>query len=153
MLGDALLLELLMDWLPKSRVGGDRVKAVESPVVPLSEMTCLPLGALSVTVMLPDREPAAVGVKLTKMLHDAPAAMGLKRRQLSLSVKSPVARILEMAKGDSPPLVRITPCNALAVPTGWLPNTRLAGVRAAPAWPDTLTVGVCGVEDTSDSTT
>src|SRR5213593_2958520 len=62
-------LAVLINWLPKLRVLGEKVTAGAVVPVPVSETVCgLPL-ALSVTVIEPVREPATVGVKVTEMVQ------------------------------------------------------------------------------------
>jgi len=68
---------------------------------------------LSVTVMMPVREPVAVGVKVTLMVHDALAARLVP--QLLVSEKSPLTVMLEIARVAPPGLLRVTLCGLLLV--------------------------------------
>jgi hypothetical protein len=60
-------------WLPNTRLVGDKV-AVGAMPVPVSGTLCGLPAALSVTLTLAVRVPLAVGVKVTLIEHDAPAA-------------------------------------------------------------------------------
>ena len=64
------------------------VTASPAPV-PVSATDCGEPAALSVTVMDPVRAPVAVGVKVTLMAQDAPAAT--EEPQVLVCAKSPVA--------------------------------------------------------------
>ena len=78
--------------------------------------------------MDPERDPAAVGVKVTENAQ-LPAA-GTLFPQLSVSAKSPLAVIDEIANEELPMLRRRTVCGWLVEPTGRLPNWRELGLRA-----------------------
>ena|SRR5690242_16625696 len=68
--------------------------------MPVSETICgLPV-ASSVIVMLPVRVPAAVGVKATLNVHDAPGFTVLP--QLLVWAKSPAVAMLVMINGPLP---------------------------------------------------
>jgi hypothetical protein len=69
------VLLVFTNWLPKLRLAGDKDTAGAVVPVPLSATVCgLPL-ALSVTEMLPLREPEAVGLKVTEIVHVPAAAI------------------------------------------------------------------------------
>jgi hypothetical protein len=69
---------------------------------------------LSVTVNVPVRAPAAVGVKVTLMVQESPTATLLP--QLLVWEKSPVMETLATASAALPVLLRVTVCAALVVP-------------------------------------
>ena len=71
--------------------------------VPASVTVCGVVGALSVTVSVPVREPVAEGVKRTVIVHEVPAAR--LAPQAFVSEKSPVAAIPLMASGAFPVFV------------------------------------------------
>jgi hypothetical protein len=62
--------------------------------------------ALSLTVSEPVREPVAVGVKVTLIVHDALAARLVP--QVLVSEKSPLAVMLEIASVALAGLLRVT---------------------------------------------
>ena len=98
-------------------------------------MYCGLPGALSVISTEALRIPAAVGVKVTVIVHWTPGAKGEEERQVLVSAKSPasvpVMLMLVMVVVLSP-LVSVTVCGALVVPRLWVGNTRPAGLRAIP---------------------
>jgi len=61
---------------------------------------------LSVTVMEPGREPVAVGVNVTLIVHDAVAARLVP--QVLVSEKSPLDVMLEIVSVAVPGLLRVT---------------------------------------------
>jgi hypothetical protein len=81
--------------------------------VPLSETTCVPME--SVTVTVPLRIPAAVGVNVTPNVQFALAAT--VAHVLLAIEKSPEAVTLLMVSASVPVLLRVTVCAALLVPT------------------------------------
>ena len=94
------------------------------------------------------RLPLAIGVKVTLMAHEAPAATELP--QLLAWAKSPAltpeSPMLVTVKAPLPELVRVTVCAVLAVPTDWLPKARLEGeTLTADAVPVPERGTVCGL--------
>ena len=86
--------------VPMARVGklrlfGDKETAVP---MPLKLTLCGLLPALSVSVSVPLRGPAAVGLKVTRMVQLAPPARLVP--QLLVWAKSPLAVMLVMSKAD-----------------------------------------------------
>jgi len=61
---------------------------------------------LSVTVTEPVREPVAVGVKVTLIVHDALAARLVP--QVLVCEKSPLTVMLEIVRAALPGLLRVT---------------------------------------------
>jgi len=61
---------------------------------------------LSVTVMEPVREPVAVGVKVTLIVHDELAARLVP--QVLVCEKSPLTVMLEIVRAALPGLLRVT---------------------------------------------
>jgi hypothetical protein len=108
-------------WLAKFRLVVPRLTTGDGVPVPLKFTTCgLPL-ALSVSVRLPERLPAAVGVKVTLITQFPLAATGAPVPQvvpLAATAKSPVAAMLVKVKDAVPLLVTVTALAALVVPTG-----------------------------------
>ena len=101
--------------MPKLRLVGAKVTAGAVVPVPDSPTVCgLPL-ALSVTVIEPVREPAAVGVKVTEIVQLAPATTELP--QVLVWLKSPLAAIVVIVRVADPLLVNVTDCAALVVLT------------------------------------
>src|SRR5437868_5113203 len=93
-------LVVLINWLPKVRLVGDRLTAGAVVPVPVNETVCGLPAALSVTESVPVREPAAVGVKLTEIVHVADAATDVP--QLFVWPKSPLAAMLMMVSVAEP---------------------------------------------------
>jgi hypothetical protein len=88
--------------------------------------------ALSVTVRVPVRAPAAVGVKVTEIVQLAPAATLVP--QLLVSAKSPDAAIELSVRAAWLELVSFTACAVLDVPVVCEAKVRLVG--------DSVAVGV-----------
>ena len=94
---------------------------------------------MSVTVTEPVREPVAVGVKVTLIVHDALAARLVP--QALVSEKSPLIVMLEIARLAPPELLRVTLCGLLLVPNACDANVKDIGDRlivAAVPVPDRL---------------
>jgi hypothetical protein len=107
---------------------------VGATAVPVRLAVCGLLVALSVTVSVAVRVPAAVGVKVTLIVQLAPAASELP--QLFDSAKSPglvpVIATLAMVAGPVPVLVSVTTWSGPVTPTPWLvANVTLAVDRLA----------------------
>ena len=102
-------------------------------VLPMSVTICGLPGAESVTATSALRTPAAVGVKVTVIVHVAPA--GSAAGQLLVSAKSsgsaPVRAMLEIVCGVSP-FVSVTVCVWLVVPRLSVGNWRPEGFKAIP---------------------
>ena len=101
---------------------GDSDKLTAGAVpVPIKLTPCGLPPALSASVRLPDRAPAAVGVNATAMTQLLPVASGALIVQvvpLAATEKSPVATILVKLRDAAPLLVTVTGFGALVVPTG-----------------------------------
>jgi hypothetical protein len=80
--------------------------------------------ALLVTVSVPVRLPATVGVNATLTVQEPPTAMV---EQLFVWVKSPLADTADTVADAVPLLLTITACVAVVLPTTVLANDRLAG--------------------------
>lgn len=128
-------------WSPKLKLVADRASVTMLPV-PLRVITRgLPL-PLSLIVIEPVRAPTAVGVKVTLMVQLLLAATLVP--QVLVCAKSPVATVLEMVSVVAPPLVSVTVCGGLVVPTVWLSKIRMALERDTPEempTPDRVTTG------------
>jgi hypothetical protein len=118
-------------WLPKVSDDGDRVR-LPTPV-PLSDTLAGTVATLADTVSVPVLAPVPIGVKLTVMLHEAPAA-SVPMHGL-LCVKSPLVApggqvlMALMVTAAPVPLARTTVWVALLVPTTWLPKVSDDGDR------------------------
>ena len=124
------VLDVPTVWLPKFRLVG--LSDAEGPTatpVPVKLAVCGLPGALSVTVIVPVRVPATVGVKVTLMLQFEPAAREVP--QVLVCAKSPLLAMLVIDKLAVPVLLNVIFCAALVVPTFWLPNVRLVGLSEA----------------------
>jgi len=94
----------------------------------------------------PERDPVAVGVKVTLMVQLLPAKTGLV--QVLVWAKSPVAEILVIVSVALPELVSVTDCTVLVVPTIWELKVRLEDDRVtAGAAPVPVKLMVCGLPD------
>jgi hypothetical protein len=80
-------------------------------------------------VSVPVSVPLAVGEKATLIVQE-PLAATLPA-QLLVWPKLALVRILVMVSAALPVLLRVTACDALVVPTFWVPNVRLAGETPA----------------------
>ena len=113
--------------------------------VPLKATVCGEPPALSVIVSVPERAPAAVGVKVIEIVQLAPIARLLP--QVLISEKSPETAIAPSVSAAVPELVRITVCTALVVPIVCDGKVRLVGESVAvgvAAKPVPLSVTVWG---------
>jgi hypothetical protein len=98
---DALVVP--MTWLPKVRVVGENV-TFDVPV-PLRETVCGLPATLSHTENTPLALPSKVGVNVTLILHELPAAR--LEPQVLVSEKPSVASMSEMVSAAVPLLVRV----------------------------------------------
>jgi hypothetical protein len=86
--------------------------------------------ALSVTVTVAVRVPAAVGLKVTLIVQASPAATEVPQLfdvEKSLAFEPETAMLLTL-KLAFPELARVTVCAGVAVPLAWLTKARLVGV-------------------------
>lgn len=120
-------LELPTVWAGKVKLPGETVTP-EAALVPFRTIACGLLGAPSVMVMLPIRAPVAVGVKV--MLTAQAVCTARLVPQVLLWAKSPLAMMLDIAKGAGPGFHTVTVCAALVVPKGWLAKVTLLGLSA-----------------------
>ena len=81
--------------------------------VPVSENVCGLAGVLSVIVTVPVRDPVAVGVKLTRMVQEAP---GFKVAHEVVARKSPLAMADVIVAGTLPVLKIVIVWFGLVVP-------------------------------------
>jgi len=98
----------------------------------VSVIVCVLVLELSAIVTAPLTVPAVDGSKSTIMLQFAPAARD-EPHELLCS-KLALTAMLLMLRATFPVFVRVTVCEALVVPTVWLPKVRLVA--------DRLSVGV-----------
>ena len=88
---------------------------------------------MSLIVSVPVRDPAAVGVKVTMMLHEFPTATWAEVQLAAWLLKSPEAGALVMVSGPVPLLVTTTLEAEIAVFSNWLAKVSWdAGERLAP---------------------
>jgi hypothetical protein len=118
-------LEVPTVTLPNPRTVGEM--ATGSTPEPVSAADCGLLEALPVTVRLPLALPAVLGLKVTLMVHFAPAPKEFP--QLLLCANGVLAVRLEIISFAVPVLVRVTFLTALVVPMAWFPNAKLVGER------------------------
>lgn len=98
--------------------------------VPDKGTVCGLFDALSVSVNVPVRAPNAVGVKVTLILHDAPAAKVLPHGfGLVVCPKSPLIAMLLMFSVAVPVLVTVNSFPAAVCPTTTLPKANDVGAR------------------------
>src|SRR5690348_18361890 len=93
--------------------------------LPVSAIARGLLLALPVRVMLPVRVPAAVGLKVTVTVQEAPTATD---EQLLVCAKSPLAVTLETVAAVVPVLLTVTVCAALVEATMARAKDRLDGL-------------------------
>lgn len=106
---------------------------------PASATRCgLPIAELE-TVSVPERAPAASGVKVTLIVHEAPDAT--EAGQVVVFAKSPLTVIEEIAIDPAPGLLSVTVCGGLVVET-----VRGAKVRDGGASESVGTVGVIALD-------
>lgn len=92
----------------------DPVREATAPCpIPLRAIVFRLLNASDVTVMVPLRVPARLGVKVMSSVQNPPAPKPVP--QLCVSAKSPVAVMLAMFRARLPVLFRLTLCFALVV--------------------------------------
>jgi hypothetical protein len=122
-----------------SEVGENEISGTPVPV-PDNVADCVEpvvLPALSVTVTLALRLPAAFGVNVTVIVQFVPAATEVPQVLFSENELASVPEIAMPAifSTSVPPLVRVMACVGAAVPTGSLVNVRLVGFRVACGMP------------------
>ena len=101
---------------PGAMLAVEAAGAIEKSVpFPESATVCGPPGTLSVMVMVPLREPVAVGVNVT--LIEQPALGATALPQSLVCAKSPVIATLAIVSTESPGLLTLTVCTALVVLT------------------------------------
>jgi hypothetical protein len=139
--------ELLVpkSWFPKFNELGETLAVAPLFPIPTNSTTCCGLSsALSVTTMLPPRDQAAVGLNVTVIVHDDPAAT--PPVQLLVCEKSPVTVIALTVNVAVPGLLTVMGFVELLLPTNTPVKLRLAGPTvAAAATPVPLKGTVCGL--------
>lgn len=119
---DALVVPTACAVAKVTLVGASVAIGAVTPV-PVRDITCGLLGALSVIVTEPNAPPAAVGVNVTLMVQIPCGATG--KLQVSASAKGAGAAIEVTVRFAVPVLVTVTVCAALDVPRAMLPKFRL----------------------------
>lgn len=125
-------------WLtPMAEAGGVSATAMEL-AVPLTSMTWGELGALSVSVMVSESWPVAIGTKVTEMVHVPRKAT--EPLQLFVVAKSvglePAMTTEEMFRAPAPVFVTVMVVGVESVP--WLMAGKMTGFGA------TVTAGTAG---------
>ena len=97
--------------------------------VPVSGTVCGEVATESVNIKDAARLPAAAGEKVTDTEQLVPAAKTLPQVVVMTNSEEfvPVSQMLRMLRDAVPVLESVTVLGALAVPTFWFPNDRLAG--------------------------
>jgi hypothetical protein len=126
---DALVAPSLTE--PNDRLVADRVTAGGVRPVPLRDIDCGELAALSVMVMAAVSAPVFVGAKWPWMAQFAPAATLVPQPFANTNDDAPVpvTAMLVMDRAVVPLLVSVTDCDALLAPTLTEPNERLVAER------------------------
>jgi len=138
-------------------VGPLRAKSAPVPMVPLPELPVplpTPVSAtdagkvlpLPLITSVPMRDPAAVGVKATPIVHDCPGEIS-EVQLFEAMLKSPLATgVLMMSVCDESILVTVTVCAALVVPIVVLLKVRVRGeTESATFTPVPVSPTVCGL--------
>jgi len=131
-------LAVLTAWFPNASDVGETVTGPLLLPLPESGTVCGLPGALLAMLSVAERVPAAVGVKVTVIVHEAPAAS--VDPQVVVRAKSPalvpVMLVPLMVNEADPVLVRVTVRGALVVPTAWAAKTSVEGFSETAAAPD-----------------
>jgi hypothetical protein len=132
-------------WFPKLNELGETLAVAPLFPIPTNSTTCCGLfSALSVTTMLPPRDQAAVGLKVTLIVHDDPAAT--PPMQSLVCEKSPLGVIELTVKVAVPGLLTVMDFVELLFPSSTPVKLRLAGPTVADAaTPVPLKGTVCGL--------
>ena len=99
--------------------------------VPVTEMDCGELAALSVMVSVVVRMPEACGEKTIEMVHVAPAAiepLQVSAEMLKSAALKPLRTALRICKEAAPELVSVTFCGEVEVPCVGVPGNVRADV-------------------------
>lgn len=136
----------------KARLVGERLAAGADTPVPLKVIDCGVLGALSLKLRVTEKVPAAVGLKVNVVRHEAPAAseplheLAPWKSTLLLPV---IVGLLVKVSVAVPVLVNVTVCEADAAPTVVAGKVRLEGeteaVMVGGTVPAPLSATVCAV--------
>ena len=116
------------------------------PVPDSATVSGLP-GALLATDSVPLAAPLAVGAKVTRTVHDPPAAMEVP--QVLVWANGPLTLTEETEAEPLPGFDTVTVCATLVDPTATLPNDRLDGDadRAVPLLPPQGMAAAASAED------
>jgi len=131
---------------PNERLVAERETAGAPVPVPLREIDCGELAALSVMVMAAVNAPEVAGAKWPWMAQFAPAATLVPQPFANTNDDAfvPVIAMLVMARDAVPVLVSVTDCDALLAPNWTEPNERLVADRVAAGW---FVTDCCSVGD------
>src|SRR5207247_381976 len=150
------VLVVASGWLPKPRLVGANPTPGAVPF-PLSVMICGLPPALSASDSVPVRAPEAVGVKVTLMVHFAPAPqdashVGQALAAVLVAAKSPEAANELIVKAAVPVFVSVTVIGALLVASACLPLPSFPTRRSSDlAVPFPLSVMICGLPPASSA--
>jgi len=142
------------DWTePNERLVADRDTATGLSPVPLREIDCGELPALSVIVISAVIAPAVAGVKCPWMEQVVSAATLAPQLFANTNEEAfaPVTAMLAMARGPVPVLVSVTDFEALVTPTFSLPNDRVDAESETIGGPIPVPLSMidCGLLDAS----
>ena len=98
-----------------ARPGQGTVGSIPLPFNVTVWVVSVPASLVPVMESAPLRVPVVVGVKVTLMVHEPPAARLLPH--LLVWPKSPLVAMLVMASAATPVLLSVTGCEALVVPS------------------------------------
>ena len=117
--------------VPNDRLVAERLTVGGVRPVPLREIDCGELVALSVMVMAAVMAPAFVGEKWPWMTQFAPAATLVPQLFANPNEEAfvPVTVMLVTVRVPVPVLVSVTDCDALVDPTCWVPKDKLLADR------------------------
>ena len=103
---------------------------------------------MSTIVKVPLRLPAAVGVNVTEIWHDAEGFMEVPH--LLLSAKSPEVEMLAIVTATPPVSVKVTLCLELDAPMAWEPKVSEFGLMlSCGARPFPVRLMTCGLPGAS----
>jgi hypothetical protein len=122
---------LLLDPSACTAKVNEVVERLAAVVMPLPVRLTVWVAGLALPLMViePLRAPAAVGLKVTLIEQDVPAAR--LAPQVLVWEKSPLAAMPETARAALPALESVITSGLLEVPTSWFPKTYEDGDSAA----------------------
>lgn len=118
---------------------------VKSEPPPVNETVCGLFGAESEIDRSPVLVPPTVGVNVTLIVQEAPAAS--VPEQLLVCAKPPVVEMAIPVTLAVPELVSVTACEALVVFSGWFEKVNVVGASVMAGWGTPVPVNkmICGL--------